>query len=462
MTLALVVCAAVTGLVFCITATDRTRLLVAAFLAVPQGFVGPLGALSLPLSQCWVILVAACWLLERKGVSLRDPVLRSVFALTLVMAAAVSWSPEPLTGVLECARLVSFAFLYLYTVRVDRQHAAGLNGPLRVVLGWALVAAVLVWVFRLSPAAEAAYLHSPAAAFVAGQDAMRSFWGDGANNVMDPEKSGGFFINANVASMFLGVATFAFLVLRAEEGRRRYAAAAVVTWSATFATGSKTAAALALLLPVAVRAVHVLGTPAGRAFLPQAAAAVGLGAWLAPRLLEQYVPGYADASAESLESRAPLWDAAERMFLDHVLLGLGHGGWASMMEQYAALGVTALPPHNLIIAAWAASGLFGALGVLAVLTTVLVRLVVVVVRTAGSQESRTAGYALGAWLWALIHGMGDNTAVYGESKSMIVLAMLIGVVSARRSVPGAASTQPGVPPPTTPATVPPGGAACPA
>ena len=433
--------AALVGVLFCVTASDRTRLTVAAFLAVPQVFAGPLGQLSLPLSQCWVILMALCWLVERKGFPLGDPVLRGVFVLAAVNGAAIVWSPDALVGMLEVARLASFAFLYLYAVRVERTDPRGALVALKVALAWTLAGAALVWAFRLSPATEMAFLRSPLASAVAGPDAMAAFWGEGANNVMDPAKAGGFFINANVASMFLGVGTFAWLVLLTRERRRRYLLGALLTWSATFATGSKTAAALALLLPVAVRGVRLLGRPAARWFLPQAALAVAGVVWLLPGLLARFVPGYADASAHSLSSRAPMWNAALEMFQEHFLLGLGHGGWALTMEQHAQFGVEVLPPHNLFIAAWAATGMAGVVA-LAVLTfTVVRRLGGTVLAEVGSASARTAAFALGAWTWALVHGMGDNTAVYGESKSMILLALLLGLVTAS-SLP--APQRPGV------------------
>ncbi|WP_432519589.1 hypothetical protein [Kineococcus sp. SYSU DK006] len=446
--LALAAAGALTGLLVCCTAGDRTRLTIAAALAVPQLFVGPLGTMSLPLSQCWTILIALCWLLERKELPLGDAVLRGTLLLAAAEGAAIAWSPDPLVGVLEVARLVSFAFLVLYAVRVERDDPRGLRGPLTLVLLWAVVDALLVWAFRLSPAAESAFLHSPLASLVIGPDAMSAFFGDGANNVTDPAKSGGLFINANVSSMFLGVSTFAFLALGVgERGRRRrwYAAGALTTWSATFATGSKTAAALALLLPVLVRGVQVLGRPGARWFLPQAVAVVALGAWQLPRLLERSVPGYADASAHSLASRAPMWEFARRMVGEHLVLGLGHGGWTRTMEQFAALGIEALPPHNLLIAAWAACGLGGVLALLVLAVTVLVRLTATVVRRVGSPLARTAAFALGAWLWVLVHGMGDNTAVYGESKTMILLALLIGLVTARAARPAAAVPAQGAP-----------------
>ncbi|GAA4658582.1 O-antigen ligase family protein [Kineococcus glutinatus] len=435
--------AALAGLVFCVTASDRTRLATAAFLAVPQVFAGPLGALSLPLSQCWVILMAVCWLVERKGVPLGDPVMRAVFLFAAVNGAAIAWSPDPMVGILEVARITSFAFLYLYAVRVEREDPRGVRGVLRVVLAWALVAAALVWAFRLSPAAETAFLRSPLASLVAGPDAMAAFWGESANNVTDPAKAGGFFINANVASMFLGVATFACLLLLAEERRRRHVAAALVIWSATFATGSKTAAALALLLPVAVRGVHVLGRPTARWFLPQALLFAGAVLWLLPDLLARFVPSYAEASAHSLDSRAPMWEAAVQMFKQHWALGLGHGGWARTMELYAQFGIEVLPPHNLFIAAWAATGLAGVAALAAFALVVLHLLVTTVLRATGSPLGRTAAFALGAWVWVLVHGMGDNTAVYGEAKSMTLLALVLGVVTARRSaVAAAAATAP--------------------
>ncbi|MEZ0493341.1 O-antigen ligase family protein [Kineococcus sp. TBRC 1896] len=432
------VAGAFTGLLFCVTATDRTRLTVAAFLAVPQVFVGPLGTLNLPLSQCWVILIAVCWLLERKELPVRDPVFRAILVLAITQGAAIGWSPDPVVGVLEVARLLSFAFLALYAARVERVRAGALTGPFTVVLCWAVVNAVLVWVFRLSPAVESVFLHSPLATLVVGPDAMRAFFADGANNVTDPLKAGGFFLDANVSSMFLGVATFCFLALgvglrgAAHRRRRRlHGAGALLCWSATFATGSKTAAALALVLPLAVRGVQVLGRPNARWFLPQAAAAVGLGAWLVPRLLERYVPGYADASTESLASRAPLWEFAVRMFREHLVLGLGFGGWSRTVEQFAALGIQTLPPHNLLIAAWAASGLPGVAGLLLLALTILVVLTATVVKNVGTHLARTTAFALGAWWWVLVHGMGDNTAVYGEAKSMILLAMLLGLVTSR-------------------------------
>ncbi len=72
---------------------------------------------------------------------------------------------------------------------------------------------------------ESVFLHSPLAPLIVGPDAMTAFFDGGANNVTDPLKSGGFFINANVSSMFLGVATFCFLALgvglRGAEHRRR-------------------------------------------------------------------------------------------------------------------------------------------------------------------------------------------------------------------------------------------------
>ncbi len=164
-----------------------------------------------------------------------------------------------------------------------------------------------------------------------------------------------------------------------------------------------------------------------------------------PRLLEKYVPGYADASTESLASRAPMWEFAMRMFKEHLVLGLGFGGWAQTIEQFAALGIETLPPHNLFIAAWASSGLPGVAGLLFLAVTILVVLTAIVVKNVGTHLARTTAFALGAWWWVLIHGMGDNTAVYGEAKSMILLAMLLGLVTSRLAAHRAAVEREAVP-----------------
>ncbi len=449
--LALGLAGAFTGLLFCVTATDRTRLTVAAFLAVPQVFVGPLGTLNLPLSQCWVILIAVCWLLERKELPVRDPVFRAVLVFGLTQGIAISWSPKPMVGILEVARLVSFAFLLLYAARVERVRAGALTGPFTVVLCWAVVNAVLVWVFRLSPAVESVFLHSPLAPVIVGPDAMAAFFDGGANNVTDPLKSGGFFINANVSSMFLASRRSASS-RSASPARRgapppqaplRRRCTGVLVGHVHDGVEDRGGA----------RARPAAGGPwrAGprtpeRALVPAAGrAAIGLGIWLVPRLLEKYVPGYADASTESLASRAPMWEFAMKMFREHLVLGLGFGGWAQTIEQFAALGIETLPPHNLFIAAWASSGLPGVAGLLFLAVTILVVLTTIVVKNVGTHVARTTAFALGAWWWVLIHGMGDNTAVYGEAKSMILLAMLLGLVTSRLAAHRAAVEREAVP-----------------
>jgi O-antigen ligase len=126
-----------------------------------------------------------------------------------------------------------------------------------------------------------------------------------------------------------------------------------------------------------------------------------------------------------------MWDFAMQMFREHLVLGLGHGGWSQTVEQFAALGIGTLPPHNLFISMWAAAGMPGVLALLGVALTVLVLLLGVVVRHVGTSLARTTAFALGAWAWVLIHGMGDNTTIYGESKTMILLALMLGLVTVR-------------------------------
>ena len=94
-----------------------------------------------------------------------------------------------------------------------------------------------------------------------------------------------------------------------------------------------------------------------------------------------------------------------------------------------------MPPHNFIIAAWANSGFPAALAAAGfIVVTILFCL-----RVASSQQTRrdrrTAVIALCVVGWVFLHGMADNTYVYGEQRTMFLFALAIGFLYAMVSEP---------------------------
>ncbi|WP_369815975.1 O-antigen ligase family protein [Mycobacterium sp. 852013-51886_SCH5428379] len=136
-------------------------------------------------------------------------------------------------------------------------------------------------------------------------------------------------------------------------------------------------------------------------------------------------PGLYNASDSSIGARQILWNSAGRLFAESPFMGLGFGGWEEQVNRR-------YPPHNFIIAAWAYSGVVAAIVVVAFVVASLV----VALRVAAAQSTvyhrRTAILALCAIAWVFLHGMADNTSVYGEQRSMFLFALAFGYLYAMK------------------------------
>jgi len=409
----------------------RHRLLVAAALAVPQIYLSVLPA---SLFQVWMLVVLVLSLVEgRRRGSLRSiEVPLALLAIVTLLYALIS--PNPGTAVLLCAQLLAFlaALRLLYAPGVspvDWRRAAGL-------LATGIVAqAALVIVFRLSPAMESAFLQGELGRILIGPSASALFTTD-PNNVLDPDKAGGLFVNGNVASMFLGVAAFLCVAVALRFSLRWPWWVAALSMVGVIATGSKTGLLLALLLPVAT--VALLGVtgrwgPLAGALLLPLVAVVGIAA--PPFLASRFPALFADLGG-AVDQREPLWEAARQVIADNAVFGLGFGGWS----EYAIAAVgRAMPPHNLIFAAWIDTGMMGVVLVVVLLASMTVLGVRAVAAASTVRVRASAACAMVAVWWVAIHGMGDNTTIYGEMRTLMLvalaLALLADVLDARE--PGA-------------------------
>jgi len=225
--------------------------------------------------------------------------------------------------------------------------------------------------------------------------------------------------------MFLGAAGFVFMALAL---RFRHAWAGWVVALAAVgvvATGSKTGLLLLVLLPIATTVLVVAsgrkGTLAAVALLPAlTAAGIALPAYLAAHFPQFFAE--LDASAAD---RAPLWRAARQLFGEQPLVGLGYGNWNEHSE--AAVG-RSIPPHNLLLAAWVNTGLIGLILTLTIIVLVTFASAAALSRTPGRRQRITIACAVVATWWVFLHGMADNTTVYGEMKSMVLVVVAIVII----------------------------------
>ena len=163
--------------------------------------------------------------------------------------------------------------------------------------------------------------------------------------------------------------------------------------------------------------------PARRRYLLFGGLFAGSGAILAAILANA---GLRDAMVEAFVGRTAIWGFGAKSFQDTPILGLGYGGWDAGFPAYAAQNgiYRSFPPHNLLLAAWSATGIAGL--VLSLVFFVLVfRLVFRGLTGRTSIDRRFVAFAGAAVAWIFIQGMGENTDIFGEIHLIPVLALLL-------------------------------------
>ena len=429
------------------TATPGAGLGLAAALAVPQVFVGSTTISSLPLAQLWsLLMVVAVVLLATPRVRLDLP-LALLLAICALTVLALLWSPDRRLGAVAVLRLASFVVLAVHATSLAARSPRSLDRALAVLVPALLVQALLVLAFWLSPAAEMRFLTSWLGEVVIGPENLRRLFTTSRDNVFDPAKSGGVYVNANTASMFLGAGACAVLGAAARRRSRGLALAGLAVLCAVPCTGSKTGVVLGLCLPLLALALPRALSATGRWLLPAVGLGLGVLALLLLRVLPRLVPSFAEQSGSTMGTRQQLWQAAWAMFQEAPLLGQGFGGWQLDLAGIAGRqGVPAsLPPHNVVVYAWSQTGLLCAVLVVLLTLVVLREHLVLVARAADRRQALDLSFGATAFLWVFLHGMADATTFYGDPRTGVVLALLLGRLAVARR---AAAPQPATP--TTP------------
>jgi O-antigen ligase len=383
--------------------SPRVQAAVLLFLAVPQLYLLPEGTVDIALSTLvtMVLLAGYLWRLVRQPA--RPLPHLGLFAV--VMSAALRTDPGLLTYVQ------------------------------RVYWPWVVAEACLVVVFRFAPGVEDAFLRSIGGLF-AGQNTVAALFGDGRNNVFDPAKAGGVFVNANVAAMFLGVNGLAALAAYLVTRTRWVAAVGVFCLVAVLFTGSKSAGVLAFTLPVLAIGAYLMsrpGTSARRRYLMFGGVSAGAAAIVAAICLNA---GLRDQMIEAFVGRTVIWGFGAQSFRDEPVLGLGYGGWDAGFGPYAAAhGLDrSFPPHNLLLAAWSSTGIAGLVLTVAFIVVAFWLVFRGLSGRAGT-DRRFAALAGAAVTWVFVQGMGENTDVFGEIHLIPVLALLFAYLIPTAAIP---------------------------
>jgi O-antigen ligase len=379
---------------------------------------------------CWL----GCWRSAFEGALWRWNWMRALLALALVQAASVYWSPSPLLGARYLIYLLPLplaAHAFYGIARADDRTALRC---LWILLLGSSLEAVLVIAFRILPSVEIAFLSRPLARFFASPNTLDALFGERNNNVLDAAKSGGFFVNANLAAGYLGMSAIAAWYVARVMGSAALRAIALLDWLAVAFTGSKAGLLCAVAIPLGLGTVGVVRSRRVNAlpiFAGALALAIGAASFVSPLGLE-LVDDYRHDSLATLGSREEIWHYATQMVEQHPLAGLGFGGWEKRfaLNAYVTGPTIPMPPHNSLFILWLQSGLPGLLCGVALIGAIYGA----AARASGSGDPDTRTLALGAagaFTWYVVQGLGENFGLVGEVHMTPLLGGFLGYVCAR-------------------------------
>ncbi|UXA19564.1 O-antigen ligase [Mycobacterium sp. SMC-4] len=403
----------------------RIRLIGVVVLLVPQLYLPGIHAELATAAVLWTLSTCVMGSAARGRPAAQSPLIAIMCMFVAITVVSLLWAtPDGVnSGAATAVRSTVFLLWLREVIVVAKDNPRLLDTLVMWTVPGVAAQSVLAIVFRSNPHTEQRFLNSELAPLLVGPQSV-DLYTTLSNNVWYADKAGGVFVNGNIASLLGGIAALLYIITARRTGSRWLYWAAALAFTGTVFTGSKTAifvatgcAIMILLLPHMLHGFAVLAAIPVVLLLP-------LVTPMMMEILQKASPEFFARSEYSLlEGRRPIWEGASALFQDHFFLGLGFGGWA---EEIVAFTSRRTPPHNFIIAAWANSGILAALVVVAfVAATILLGL-----RVAASQptvrDRRTAVLALCVVAWVFLHGMADNTTLYGEQRTMILFALAIG------------------------------------
>lgn len=358
----------------------------------------------------------ATWRAAGQGIVWKQTWFRACLAMIAIQGVSAAWSPNPVQAVRQVMYSAIFVLLVPSIYNLVRAHPERVRKAMIIALYSTLIEAFLVIVFRALPGMKIAFLVSPLSRFFMSANVASDMF-TGAYSLADPGKSGGFFLNANVGAVFLGVSSMlawgSALLCRS----RGLAAVAAIDFLAVLAAGSKAAIGIGCLMIALIYIIKIarakqMGIGVAALICFGGVAAILGGVFLVPLLLHSR---YASGSTETLMTRFAIWDFGFGVLKAHVLTGLGFGGWELQWPGYAfSRGLSPLfPPHNAFLALFVQSGIIAPItGAVFIVTTLRFAW-----RDIGHDDEAYRRFSLGAFaalLWIFVQAQGENFGLVGE------------------------------------------------
>lgn len=244
-------------------------------------------------------------------------------------------------------------------------------------------------------------------------------------------KPRGFFINPNVAAGYAGICALLFYGIGISYDLIWLKRIAFLHWLSIFVTLSVAAITLAITIPLLINFSYkskiatilklILGGTVFTSFLTMI---------FNPSLLALLI--------YKIKSRFVFWQVAAAILPNHLLLGLGFGGWEKPYAAYcASLAIPNVlltphsPPHNTFIQLLAQSGFFAALFAILFMCGVMLICWRALKLANNPKDKLAMSYMIGGILWVFIQGMGENWGIVGEIHIQPLFAILLALVTVK-------------------------------
>ncbi len=355
-----------------------------------------------------------------------------LLGMLITHAVSMLWSSDLRLGIKTMLDLLMFMSVFAASYTLTMKEPRVIPVFFKAWIFAAIIPAALIVLFRVSPGLEHQFLTSSFAGYFINPNTLISLFGDEPNNVLDPQKAGGFFVNANAAAAYFGIgALISFGYWLAYRDRGFLWGAGVFLLTIWF-TGSKAGIVLSTVFPLAASLFYYY-TRFRFTWVTLSSLIIVLFIGFLAFVLFFFAMMHTDFGARSLGAlgtRMAIWSHMFEQLRLYPLTGLGFGGWELNSPDLSGTG-RAFPPHNMFIMLWSSSG------VIAVLIGILFFGFIFSfgwrgMRT-GHEEVR--GISLGisfAFLWVLVQGMGENWGIVGEAHMLPLLASTLGFCYARR------------------------------
>ncbi|CAM3219305.1 TPA: O-antigen ligase family protein [Klebsiella pneumoniae] len=410
----------------------RFKLLMALCLCVVQLYIlpGPYD-LSLALVSCFLLIPEFVSNIKFLG---QKRIILSLFLIIVFSSASLLWSVQPSSGFREILTFIQFMLIVSGVYHVTKNNGLRyMYSILNVMLILIAIEAVLIILFRLLPDLKLGLILSNTSRIFLGGNVLDSLLYEGQrNNFYDPIKSGGlFFINANAAGCYVGIASFLSYSIYKTTRKKITLLLGLICYVSVFFTGSKASALFAVGIPLFI---YYLAS-SNKNKITIITSVLGCGAFLffVVNIFNISMNSeFLTESTDTADTRFGIWNYAWHAFINNPIIGQGYGGW---QEDYGRFFKTVYiyPPHNTIIYMWSKAGLMAA-----ILSCWFIFLTLKINWRGMFSINQQLKYAsisgMMVSLWLMLHGFGENFGLVGEQHQMPILAISIGIVMALKNM----------------------------